>query len=100
VSIAIDRLRDAANPDKASKLTELSKVPCSVQDVCKLRDRCVGAYVLQVDALGAIAKFRAAAPPDAEEVADVEQKLEGARKLAHECLEAELAVGRKYGTQI
>ncbi len=98
ISTAIDRLRQAQNPDKAVKLSELSRVPCSLADVCELRDRCVGAYQLQVEALE-----RIAAPKDGldgEEVAAIEQKLEAARKLAHECLEAELVVGRRYGTQI
>jgi hypothetical protein len=98
VSNAIDRLREAANPDKAPKLTELSKLPCSVPDVCQLRDLCVRAYQQQVEALDRIAAAKAGSGDG--DVSAIEQKLESARKLAHECLEFELVVGRRYGTQI
>jgi hypothetical protein len=98
VSTAIDRLRQAPNPDKAAKLQELSRVPCSLADVCGLRDRCVAAYQLQVEALDRIAAAKTGL--DGEEVTAIERKLEAARTLAHECLEAELLVGRRYGTQI
>lgn len=101
VSVAIDRLRQVPNPNKASMLAALKQVPCSLADVCQLRDRCVGAYQLHVDALGQIEGFKdAGSPPDSEQVTGVEQKLEGARKLVQECLASELEVGRKYGTQI
>ena len=98
MSAAIDRLRDAPNPEKAPKLAELQKVPCSLADVCQLRDRCVGAYQMQVEALAQIAGAKNGL--DGELVAALEQKLEAARKLSHECLEFELVVGRRYGTQI
>lgn len=104
VSVAIDRLRQAPNPEKAPLLSELSRVPCSLKDVCELRDRCVGAYREQVEALDEIASIKAAKDerkiPDAERFLAVERKLERARKLAQECLENELVVGRRYGTQI
>jgi hypothetical protein len=96
ISTAIDRLRQAQNPDKAPKLTELSRVPCSLPDVCDLRNRCVAAYQEQVEALDRIAQGKALL--DSERVAAIEQRLERARKLAHECLEFELVVGRRYGT--
>jgi hypothetical protein len=98
VATAIDRLRQAANPDKAPKLVELSKLPCSVPDVCQLRDLCVRAYEQQVEALDRIAAVKAGR--EGGGVSAIEQQLESARKLAHECLEFELVVGRRYGTQI
>lgn len=104
VSMAIDRLRQAPNPEKAPLLTELSRVPCSLKDVCELRDRCVNAYREQVEALDEIASIKAARDeqhlPDAERFVAVQRQLEQARKLAQECLENELVVGRRYGTQI
>lgn len=104
ISTAIDRLRQAPNPEKAPLLSELSRVPCSLKDVCELRDRCVGAYREQVEALDEIASISAAKNephvPDADRIVAVEHRLERARKLAQECLENELVVGRRYGTQI
>src|SRR5512147_776258 len=55
ISVAIDRVRQAANPDKAPLLSELSRLPCTLQDVCQLRDRCVAAYQKQVEAVDQIA---------------------------------------------
>lgn len=103
VSLAIDRLRQAANPDKAPLLSELSRVPCSLKDVCDLRDRCVGAYRMQVEALAEIDAIKAALGRvemrSAERVDPIAQKLKQAHALAQECLENELVVGRRYGTQ-
>jgi len=45
------RLRGAANPDKAAFLGDLSRAPCPAPDACELRDGCVAAYTLHVDAL-------------------------------------------------
>jgi hypothetical protein len=97
ISFAIDRLRQAPNPEKAPKLEALSKLPCSLPDTCQLRDHCVGAYQLQVEAVTQIAVAKEGLDGDA--VTAIEKKLEGARKLAHECLEFELVVGRRFGTQ-
>lgn len=97
ISAAIDRLRQVPNSDKAPMLELLSQLPCSLTDVCELRDRCVRAYRLQVEALDEIAALKQA--PNVERVSGIDAKLEAARKLAHECLENELVVGRRYGTQ-
>lgn len=97
VSAAIDRLRQVPNAEKAPMLELLSRLPCSLTDVCELRDRCVGAYRVQVEALQEIAALKQS--PDGARVAAIDTKLEAARKMAHECLENELVVGRRYGTQ-
>jgi hypothetical protein len=98
ISMAIDRLRQAPNAEKAPKLTELSKLPCSMRDTCELRAQCVAAYALHVEALDEIAAGKGKL--DGEQVQQIEQKLEAARKQVHECLERELVVGRRFGTQI
>lgn len=98
ISQAVDRLRQAPNAEKAPKLSELSRLPCSLPDVCALRDRCVQAYRLLVDTLDAI--HQAKGKLDGESVAGFEKKLEESRKLTHECLENELVVGRRWGTQL
>jgi hypothetical protein len=48
---AEDRLRNAPNTGKAALLAELSRAPCPAPDACRMRDACVGAYTLHVDAL-------------------------------------------------
>jgi hypothetical protein len=46
-----ERLRRAANPDKAALLAELATAPCPDRAACTVRDKCAAAYTLHVDAL-------------------------------------------------
>jgi hypothetical protein len=46
-----ERLRNAANPDKAAFLADLARSPCPSPAACALRDRCTAAYTLHVDGL-------------------------------------------------
>jgi hypothetical protein len=46
-----DRLRGAANTDKATALAELAAAPCPNAAACAMRDKCAAAYALHVDAL-------------------------------------------------
>jgi hypothetical protein len=46
-----ERLRGAANPDKAAALAELAAAACPNRSACAMRDTCAAAYTLHVDAL-------------------------------------------------
>lgn len=46
-----ERLRRAANPDKAAALAELAAAPCPNPAACAMRDECATAYTIHVDAL-------------------------------------------------
>jgi hypothetical protein len=48
---AENRVRNAPNAGKASLLAELSRAPCPAPDACRMRDACVAAYTLHVEAL-------------------------------------------------
>jgi hypothetical protein len=46
-----NRVRNADNAEKARHLAELASTACPVPDACRMRDACVSAYTLHVDAL-------------------------------------------------
>jgi hypothetical protein len=61
VSRAVDALRAAENPQKASHLAALRALPCSVPDVCGVQSLCLAAYEEHVHALELIDKVKAIA---------------------------------------
>ncbi|RYZ01129.1 MAG: hypothetical protein EOO73_36505 [Myxococcales bacterium] len=46
-----NRIRNAPNPEKATFLADFARSPCPAPDACLMRDRCVVAYTLHVEAL-------------------------------------------------
>jgi hypothetical protein len=102
LSQLIDRLRAADNAQKKEWLTLLEAEPCS--ELCRLKQTCHGAYQEHVAALEAIQEVKAfgtaiPTPAGMDEGAlvaakldEAERRLDKARKLSAECVEAQGSV--------
>jgi hypothetical protein len=97
------RLRTAANPEKAPYLTDMQRAGCTAgSDACIVRDHCAAAYGLHVDALALTqaAKQQLAdghAETAAKLLGSAEEKLEQARAPIAECTDRAAALRRQYG---
>jgi hypothetical protein len=99
VTVAIDRLRDAPNPNKSQFLQNLASTPCSIEDVCALKKVCADAYAEQVTALAAISQLKTAdaTGPDAgARLAAIQTQLTDARDAAKACVEQEARLIDRY----
>jgi hypothetical protein len=104
VARAVQSLRDAPNDEKRARLVALRQQPCTVEDVCALRDTCVTAYSLEVEALDSIAAVRRATrepsapvPPGAGELlARAETEMHRAEGLTKSCADLEGAARRTH----
>jgi hypothetical protein len=99
VTVAIDRLRDAPNAGKAEQLTLLRKTPCTLPDVCQLRDACAAAYGKQVEALAQITQLKeqgTAASDMAARFLAVQEQLARARDEAKACVDGEARLLERY----
>ncbi|MGC4063750.1 MAG: hypothetical protein QM784_03735 [Polyangiaceae bacterium] len=99
VTVAIDRLRDAPNPNKPEFLQYLASTPCSLEDVCALKKACADAYAEQVAALSAIAQLKSASDSGANaggKLAAIQGQLERAREGAKACVEQEARLLDRY----
>jgi hypothetical protein len=94
VSRAIDALRDAGNREKPRLLEALRREPCSYDDVCAVRSKCIAAYELHTNSLESIAEAlklvdAGDATIVAPKVTQARNGLERARKLAEDCTRAQ-----------
>jgi hypothetical protein len=99
VTVAIDRLRDAPNANKAAFLTSLKQTPCSLPDVCQLRDLCVAAYTKLVDSRAQIAQLKAtemSATEIAAKSQTVQAQLSQAYNESKRCVDVEVQVLDHY----
>jgi hypothetical protein len=99
VTVAIDRLRDAPNPNKPEFLQFLANTPCSIEDVCALKKDCADAYAEQVSALAAISQLKAASASGADASAKlvaIQGQLERARDGAKACVDREARLLDRY----
>jgi hypothetical protein len=99
VTVAIDRLREAPNVGKSEFLALLKKTPCTLEDVCRMRDACAVAYGKQVEALAQIQRLReqgTAAADMAERYLAVEGLLKAARDEAKSCVDEEARLLDRY----
>lgn len=95
------RLRDAPNSGKAAFLADLSRAPCPAPDACQMRDRCVSAYTLHVDALMLTAAARQQLQDDQGERAGrllgaAESKLKAAATGVGQCTQLAAALRRAH----
>jgi hypothetical protein len=99
-----DRLRNAANPEKATFLAELASAPCPSRDACDTREQCIGAYTLHVDGL----KLTQAAKLQMQDgrgdeaarlLGSAEAKLGQARDKVSRCTELAAALRKSNGGQ-
>jgi len=109
VGHAIDLLRNAPNPAKPKQLESLRAVSCKSADVVRVRDHCVQAYAVHLDALEQIAAGRSSLAADVggsdsvaanaalAHLAKARQNLDSARKLMRDCANAEADLRRRYG---
>lgn len=99
VTVAIDRLRDAPNPNKKDFLLLAKAAPCSLPDVCAFRELCVAAYTLQVEALAQIAQVKLGAAPSGDPAAhllSIQDSLAKARDAARTCVDEEAKLLERY----
>lgn len=97
-----DRIRNAPNAGKGAVLSELSRAPCPAPDACRMRDACVAAYALHVDALEltAAAKQLLSDHKDVEAagiLGAAEAKLKQAGPGIEQCTAASADLRRAYG---
>jgi hypothetical protein len=105
VAYAVQALREAPHDATRPLLDALSRVPCSVEDVCLLRRRCVDAYALHSGALDALAAVRHAASRSDEPVpvgaasllGRAAEDLRRSAELQKACVDLEGEVRRRYG---
>lgn len=99
VTVAIDRLRTAANPDKAAMLGTLEKTPCTMKDVCDLKQQCVEAYRLQVSTLAQIEGLKNGQLGEgqlSDQIKTLQAQLARARDGAKNCVDAEAKLLDRY----
>jgi len=109
VGHAIDLLRQAPNPAKPKQLESLRAIACQTAEVVRVRDHCVQAYAVHLDALQQIAAGRSSLAADAgisdsaaastalTHLATARQKLKSAWQLTQDCANAEAELRRRYG---
>jgi hypothetical protein len=102
---AIDVLREAPNEGKRPLLRALENEPCSVAELCTLKQTCVEAYTRHLRALDGVQASRRAlesreAETDSRRVAELvqtsERELGAARKIGERCAELRGEVQRRY----
>jgi len=101
VARAVEVLRNAPNEMKAGPLAELGKLSCVGPEVCGLRDACLRAYTLHVDALAltAAAKDQVAFrdnPRAGKLLISAEQKLTEASQKVADCVAREGTLRHRY----
>jgi hypothetical protein len=96
---AVDRLRQAPNPDKRAQLTALMALPCTHVDTCAVKDRCAEAYRSFVQALDDIGRIEAALVGavafTADDLARAEHALDIARDRTLGCASAQGELSRR-----
>lgn len=95
----IERLRQAANPNKPALLAQLQRATCSAPDTCALKGRCSRAYQRLLDSLAVIASADdQQAPPGNVSAAltRAENELEVARREMLACASEQAELGRRY----
>jgi hypothetical protein len=101
---AIDVLREAPNEGKRPLLRALENEPCSVAELCTLKQTCVEAYTRHLRALDGVQASRRALESrdetDSRRVAELvrisELELGAARKIGERCAELRGEVQRRY----
>jgi len=101
VARAIEALRSADNDAKRAPLAELGKVACGSPEVCAVRDLCVEAYKLHVDAVETtkLAKDAAAngkMPRVTLLLIDAQKKLSLAGLPVANCVDREAELRRRF----
>ncbi|MDF3067960.1 MAG: hypothetical protein K0R38_3561 [Polyangiaceae bacterium] len=99
-----NRIRNAANAEKTSFLADFARSPCPAPDACTMRDACVSAYTLHVDALGltAAAKQLIADQRDADAagiLGAAETKLKEAGPKIAQCTSLSADLRRAYSVE-
>lgn len=102
IAYAVNQLRQAPSDAKARPLEALHQLPCSSPPACELKQVCAQAYRLHVDALS-LASQAAAAIREGQTahgadklLSQAERDLEHAKEGAHQCVQLEGALARKY----
>ncbi|HEY2409665.1 MAG TPA: hypothetical protein VGI10_26855 [Polyangiaceae bacterium] len=102
---AIQVLRNAPNPMKASSLAALAATRCERPELCTLRDRCADAYGLHVQGVEDEARAKQMLATDAaaatiDAVLDrARDELGRARPLVEKCADAQGDLQRRYKLQ-
>lgn len=95
----IDRLRQAANPEKPALLAQLERASCSAPETCALKGRCSRAYQRLLAALAAIASADdPQGTPNSASAAltRAENDLEVARREMLACSSEQAELRRRY----
>lgn len=98
---AIDGVRNADNPAKATALAALRSAKCSHPDVCRVQSGCLRAYELHVSAVENAAeaqKYIDAGSPEraAAALVNAERDLKKSGELAQQCADLQGELVRKF----
>ncbi len=103
LAFTIDRLREAANEDKAVPLRELEALPCQAAPACELKQLCVQAYRTHLQSLKHLERARevlrtgSGAREQAVQLLQVsETELQRALEMTQRCVALQGQLAREY----
>lgn len=103
LTFAINRVRDAANDQKAAPLKDLEQLPCRAAPACELKELCAQAYRVHLQSLQHVERvrevMRAGAGPRDNAVRLLEtseDELRRAREMMQACVTLQGRLTREY----
>jgi hypothetical protein len=105
VVVAVRALREADDADKPPRLAALRATECHAQNVCELKQECVGSYELYLSGLDAVRAVKKALASDAGDAATLtagallekaEKDVQRGRERSTKCNEAEARVAAQF----